>query len=353
MKHFTIPIFAVFLCCLLSACQQKEPPQCSHQFITKVVQEASCSKTGIQEHTCQNCGLSFSQSTPAGKHSFTETVTREATCLEEGILTRLCTTCGISEDIPVAPTDHTFNFYSQEPSRCTVCGETIDGAAADPQNPWYGKHWIALGTSLSSEAQGTYIAPLEERSGMTAVTLGVPGGTAIAHVLQTAQTTDLSQADLITVEFGVNDWFENVPLGAVQDTVPYLASNGEWTNGGTEEGTFAGACYQIFKTLQKRAPGARIVFLTDSTGQETTEDNCTLEKSNHNGLYQRDYAEMAMQVAKKAGISVIDAGSTSMINRHHSEYLADQIHHSELGGKQYALSVWMELKDIAPLLQAE
>ena len=27
--------------------------------------------------------------------------------------------------------------------------------------------------------------------------------------------------------------------------------------------------------------------------------------------------------------------------------------HSELGGKQYALTVWMELKDILPLLKAE
>lgn len=352
MKKITITFLATIFCCLLAGCQEGKAPSCAHQFATKVTQEATCHETGTLEHTCQLCGLSVTQITPAADHRFTETVTKEATCSEEGVLTHVCELCGASETSPIAPVLHTFDFYSPEPSRCTLCGETIDGAAADPENPWYGKNWVALGTSLSSEAQGTYIAPLAERSGMTATTLGIPGGTAVAQVLHKVQTADLSQADLITVEFGVNDWFANVPLGTVYDTVPYLATDGEWSNQGTEEGSFAGACYQIFTTLQKQAPNAVIVFLTDSTGREG-QDNCSWEKTNYNGLLQRDYTEMAMQCARYAGIRVIDAGSMSMINRHHPQYLADHIHHSQLGGRQYALTVWMELKDIPPLLKAE
>ena len=42
-----------------------------------------------------------------------------------------------------------------------------------------------------------------------------------------------------------------------------------------------------------------------------------------------------------------------MINQHHPQYLTDQIHHTELGGQQYALIVWLELKDMAPLLKSE
>ena len=352
MKKITAIFLAMIFCCLLAGCQKEETLPCTHHFSTKVIQEASCQETGSQEHSCQLCGLTVTQTTPTVDHSFTETVTKEATCAEEGILTKLCSSCGTSENFPIAPTNHTFDFNSLEPSRCTLCGEIIAGAGADPENPWYGKNWVALGTSLSSEAQGTYISPLAERSGMTVTTLGVPGGTAVAQVLHSTQTADLSQADLITVEFGVNDWFANVPLGTVHDTVPYLATDGEWSNEGTEEGSFAGACYQIFKALQKKAPNAVIVYLTDSTGQDG-QDNCSWEKTNHNGLLQRDYTEMAMLCARYAGIRVIDAGSMSMINRHHPQYLADQIHHSELGGKQYALTVWMELKDIRPLLKAE
>lgn len=351
MKKMTALFFAL-MCCLLTGCQEEETPACSHQFHTKIVQEATCRETGTQEHTCLLCGLTVTQTTPTTTHSFTETVTKEATCAEEGILTNACSICGASENSPIAPVSHTFNYNALESARCTMCGEIIPGAGADPENPWYGKNWVALGTSISSEAQGNYITPLAERSGMNATTLGIPGGTAIAQVLHSAQTADLSQADLVTVEFGVNDWFANVPLGTVYDTVPYLATDGEWSNEGTEEGSFAGACYQIFKALQKWAPKAVIVFLTDSTGQEG-QDNCSWEKGNYEGLLQRDYTEMAMQCARYAGIRVIDAGSMSMINRHHPQYLADQIHHSELGGKQYALTVWMELKDIQPLLMAE
>lgn len=354
MKKKTYILLATIFCILLAGCQKEEAaPACAHRITTKITKEATCLEAGTQEHTCQMCGLSIAQTPPVIEHSFTEEVTKAATCAEEGVLTKLCSVCGTAEDSPIPPAEHSFDFYSLQPSLCVVCGETIDGAAADPENPWYGKTWIALGTSLSSEAQGTFVTPLAERSGMTAQSMGIPGGTAIAHVLYTAQTVDLSKADLITVEFGVNDWVSNVPLGDFHDTVPYLARNSEWSNEGSEEGSFAGACYQIFKTLQTRAPQATIVFLTDSTGQEAAQENCSWEKRNHNELQQRDYTEMAMLVARYSGIPVIDAGSTSMINRHHPQYLADQIHHSELGGKQYALAVWMELKDIAPLLTAE
>lgn len=32
-------------------------------------------------------------------------------------------------------------IFSADPSRCTVCDETVPGAAADPGNPWYGKQY--------------------------------------------------------------------------------------------------------------------------------------------------------------------------------------------------------------------
>ena len=356
MKKMHYVILAMLFCCLLAGCQkeaEETAPPCSHQFTAKVTKEASCNETGKQELSCQLCGLSVSLVTPAVDHHFSEIVTREATCAEEGILTTACDLCGVSENTLISPTAHTFDFYSTEPSLCTQCGETVEGAAADPGNPWYGKTWIAMGTSLSSEEYGTYVAPLAERAGMNATSMGIPGGTAIAHILKAVETTDFSKADLITVELGINDWAENVPLGDFWDTDPYLATIDDWTNEGTEEGSFAGGCYQIFTTLQERAPQAVIVLLTDTTGQNFEDESCALEKINSNELLQQEYTEMAMAVARYTGIPVIDAGSTSMINRHHPEYLEDQIHHSELGGKQYALAVWMELKDIAPLLTAE
>lgn len=352
-KKIAVILTCLLLCTLFVGCKQ-EAALCTHQYASTMVTEATCSSTGSIKHTCSLCGFSVPQTTPALSHNFTDTVTKEATCSEEGIITSTCTLCGATEETSIPMSAHTFNLYSLTPDCCIVCNQTLPGASTDPNNQWYGKNWVALGTSLSSEEQGAYVTPLAARTGLNVTQLGIPGGTASAHILKAAQTADLSSADLITIEFGVNDWADNCPLGKVGDRVPHYAELDDWNNGGDEDGTFAGACYQIFTTLQERAPQAVIIFLTDSTGQETENSaNCSRRSRNYYDLRQFDYAEIAMATARFTGIRVIDAGSMSMINQDHPEYLKDQIHHSELGGQQYALTVWSELKDIPPLLKAE
>lgn len=349
-RKILICLLSMILCLLFSACQKEV---CLHQNIVTTVDKAeTCIEGGTLKHLCRDCGITFTQTTPEGQHDFTEAVTQEATCAQEGILTRSCRICGTSENRSIAPAAHILDMYSLTPSRCTVCDTVVEDAAKVTGNPWYGKNWVALGTSLTSQEQGTYVGPLAERTGLKVTNLGIPGGTAVDAILESAKTADLSNADLITVEFGVNDWFGDIPLGTAGDTKSYVAPA---EDGSGEEGSFAGACYQIFTTLQKRAPQAVIVFLTDPVGQkvESTGENCSAEKRNHLDLRQRDYAEMAMDVAAYVGIPSIDAGSTSMINQYHTDYLKDQIHHTDLGGQQYALTVWLELKDMAPLLKAE
>ena len=56
MKKMTA-LFLALMCCLLAGCQEEEAPACTHQFNTKIIQEATCRETGTQEHTCQFCGL--------------------------------------------------------------------------------------------------------------------------------------------------------------------------------------------------------------------------------------------------------------------------------------------------------
>ena len=352
-KCILLCVSLLTLCMLFAACQKE--PACDHsKFSTSTEKEATCVEKGILKHNCQLCGFTVTQTVPAGVHTFTESQTKEATCSEAGILTRTCTFCGTTEESNIPPVAHEFDRYSLTPTRCIGCGETVADAVNTPDNPWYEKNWVALGTSLTSQAQGKFVTPLAERSGMNVTNLGIPGGTATAQILQAVQVADLSQADLITIEFGVNDWFEGIPLGTVGQTTPYLVEVDGWSNDGTADGTFAGACYQIFTTLQKRAPQAVIVFLSDSTGRKMENgENCASDQLNSIDLPQFSYTQTAMDVANYVGIPTIDAGTISMINQYHPDYLADQIHHSELGGQQYALAVWMELKNIPPLLKAE
>lgn len=348
MRNILSILFALMTVGMLAGCSK---PSCSHQLSMNVTRQPTCQAPGLATYTCDACGIQFTAELPTAAHDYTEVVTKEATCQEPGELTRSCRVCGASATEQTALGSHVFSLYSLEPSRCTVCGETVPGGGVDPANPWYGKAWVALGTSLTSEAQGEYVQPLAERSGMSVINRGIPGAVVGNQILKEAQAADnLSGADLVTVEFGVNDWFANVPLGTLGDTIAYKDPEMDWDNGGDEDGSFAGACYQLFCTLQKNAPHAVVIFFTQPTGQSGS-DSCQREQTNALGLRQGDYTEMAAAVARYCGIRVIDAGRTAMIGQEHSEYLADNIHHTPLGGKQYALTIWLELKDIAPLLR--
>jgi hypothetical protein len=92
-----ILVILTIFCLLFTACQKEDA--CIHQNITTSVEKAeTCVEYGILSHRCENCGVTFVQTTPTGQHIFTETVTQEATCAEEGILTVTCTLCGETEE---------------------------------------------------------------------------------------------------------------------------------------------------------------------------------------------------------------------------------------------------------------
>ena len=152
-KRYSISLFCLLLCILFAGCKKEEKETvCSHQYATTVIKEATCTESGKLKHTCSNCGFSIPQTLPTLSHIFSEEVTKEATCSEDGIITRTCTLCGQTEEKYLAPLAHTYNLYSLTPDCCTVCGQTQEGASVDPNGQWYGKNWMALGTSLTSEA---------------------------------------------------------------------------------------------------------------------------------------------------------------------------------------------------------
>lgn len=65
-------------------------------------------------------------------------------------------------------------------------------------------------------------------------------------------------------------------------------------------------------------------------------------------LYQQAYNDAMIRIGQYYGVHVIDAGGKSQINQYHPEYIIYQIHHTTLGGEQYAKTIWEELKNISP-----
>lgn len=229
-------------------------------------------------------------------------------------------------------------------------------------NVWKGKRWYCLGTSLTNLTLGKYVPYLTEKLKVKEVNnRGVSGGKISGHICYYADyysTREIANYDLVTIEGGVNDWNESVPLGEVGDTTPYASDEdtsavGNYlrnTLNGGENGTFAGACYCALHPILVNCPNATVVVITDHTGRyiEETGGNCARETTNSLDLIQKDYTDMLIAVAKYMGVKVIEAGSKSEINQEHPQYFADHIHPSELGGKQFAQTIFDELKFIKP-----
>jgi hypothetical protein len=241
------------------------------------------------------------------------------------------------------------------PAVGTNADSTANGNTVTQVNQWKGKNWVALGTSITSEAQGKYVNPLAALSGMTVTNHGVPGCKMGSHILYYAQnSTALATAHVVTVEGSVNDYASASPLGQVGDTIPYLHtfSSPAWNNGGSDDGTFAGACYQVFKEVLENAPNAVVICLTDTIGREVTSTGAHYNREARNslGLSQMDYNNMFKEVAEYMGVIVIDTANLSNITQERTRFYADHIHHSALGGGQFANAVWGKLKNI-PLIQ--
>ena len=312
------------------------------------------------------CAIADGENPESGHtHRYTETVTAP-TCTEKGYTTYTCICGGSYED---NYTDAVGHSYAD--GICTICGEKDSD---DTEPVW--DTWVAFGTSITEDKDymrpganvfGTYIPHLSELMGVDApdANYSIAGAGFTTHLLMYIHYakyqkdgltyngythTAIKNADLITIEGGVNDFYSSVPLGKVGDTLPYskadpITVNPNSTNnfGGTTEGTFAGCIYAAITELRRVAPDATIVFITDNAGTGP----CAATKANALGYYLYDYNDMMIAVAESMGCYVIDAGRTAGFEENLKTYLYDHINHSEAGGEAYANAIWKGLCAIA------
>lgn len=231
----------------------------------------------------------------------------------------------------------------------------VDDLASGSSKAWNGKKWCAFGTSITDtsymnvetgEVTGKYVPFLAELSGALVTNRGIAGGTIArggihggsANILAAIKNSnDLDSFDLITLEGFVNDFACAISIGQIGDT---------------EETTMYGALYQAITYILEHSH-AELVLITETTGKQyTLQDQTTVNynvlKKNSLDLYQQDYNDVIINIGKYYGVHVIDAGGKAQINQYHPEYIIDQIHHTTLGGEQYAKTIWEELKNITP-----
>lgn len=212
------------------------------------------------------------------------------------------------------------------------------GSVESDLRPYAGLKWSALGTSITMG--GNYTTPLEEMLGAVLQNLGSgsatlssagPGDGDITVAL--ADIDD--DADLITVEAGINDARMEVPLGTMADTSAAVS--------------FYGALHNACTVLALYHPGADIVFITPY-GNTDTGFTLKWNVPNGNGDTLEDFRRAIRQVCGLFGVGVIDAGESAQVGGPFAAgTLIDGIHVNEgYGGPRLAAYIAARLNGTSP-----
>ena len=138
-------------------------------------------------------------------------------------------------------------------------------------------------------------------------------------------TIDFSNADLVTIAYGVNDWKYNCNLGS-------MASN-------KKDGTIYGNMKYVIEKIVSNNPKAKIIIITplNCSAYGTQQNNWGIGYSfSNNGTLERIF-EAEKEVAEYYGIEMIDMTHNSVINRISAPLLlADGVHPTLDGHKAIA-----------------
>ncbi|MEF2649284.1 SGNH/GDSL hydrolase family protein [Collinsella tanakaei] len=134
------------------------------------------------------------------------------------------------------------------------------------------------------------------------------------------------RADIYVVFGGVNDFSRNVPLGEP---------------GSTDVHEFYGALDYLIRTISKRTPRSKLVFMTPcKTSGKCEKDIPASTEANHLGLTQEVYVRAILDVCERYSVPVIDLYSQSGISpflpEHRALYMPDGLHYSPAGYERLA-----------------
>lgn len=189
-------------------------------------------------------------------------------------------------------------------------------------NPFKGKKWVTIGDSItygyyevSSGVGGRYewqekVANYFE---MKFVNLGISGSTTAGFMRDEVKNNIPSDADIITVMGGTNDYGQNVNINDVKDN--------EFSGG-----TYPGAIRDLIRYLTTNFPNAKILFC-NCVGGGASSDGITLYEKNEQGKTYYDYAKKCIETTNEMNIPCIDLFSECGINLYNrNKFISDTVH---------------------------
>ena len=200
----------------------------------------------------------------------------------------------------------TYFAYDPEP---LVNYEKFSDAYQQNTDAFKGKKWLALGTSVTYQDSKLYTEGVAEgervrgyvgdvaRHKAMLVTNEAKSGSTLAGsddyaLIGRYQNLNMGSYDFITLEYGINDFGNNIPVGTAADAP------------GTS--TFAACLKTIIEYALTQNPIVGLIICTDPDVRGTTQNN------NNNTL--KDYADVMIEIASQYRLPVCDWFYHSGIN---------------------------------------
>ena len=220
------------------------------------------------------------------------------------------------------------------------------------ENQWQGKKWYCYGTSMTDNSgadspfiTGTYSKYLAEYAGLEEHNYGKGGSGIVPSIhgkVDSIKTRCMrlddgkAEADLITLEIIANDM--KAPLGDIYDTC---------------DETFCGNLNQILKYLLQNTRATVAVLIPTRTRHEYQHpENPYSPESDY--MKDRIAREKAVEeICLIHGVPCFNAAREANLGFYrltgHNDYIRDQAHTTEEGGRILAQYYWGRLKNLYPI----
>ena len=115
---------------------------CTHSYVEKIEQAATCTAKGIKSYTCSVCGDTYEEYITPIPHTYVTTTTNP-TCTKNGLKTHKCSVCGYSYSEVIAAKGHQYKSVVTVPTctakgyttyTCAVCGDSYVSDYTDMTN---------------------------------------------------------------------------------------------------------------------------------------------------------------------------------------------------------------------------
>ena len=196
------------------------------------------------------------------------------------------------------------------------------------ENELYGKKWIAYGDSITGQGKWQYI--IYNTFGLTYENHGV-GGSCVAHhdneeypcFCEGSRISAIpTDTDIITVMGGTNDFGQTADIGSIQSLYTSF-----------DRTTFMGALAYVVKSLQARAPHARIILMSNPNTRGTTGQTSDVPPIDQYGHSVYDFAKATREVAEFMSVDYIDVYNCGINTLNRTTYVDDTVHPNVAGGK--------------------